>query len=51
MYHDTTNMEPIKSVKANTVLFMDNGRGVVVSMVNVDEIEQGEFVDYSLSKY
>lgn len=48
-FHDSTEVQPVNILKAKIVLFIDED-GVVMSMVNVDEIEEGEFVYQCLIK-
>lgn len=47
--YDSTNVKPANMIEANMISFIEE-RGIVMSMLNANEIEEGEFVDYSLSK-
>lgn len=49
VYHDFTNVQHVNTLKVNMVLFIDD-RGVVISMVDANEIEECQFVDHSLMK-
>lgn len=49
VYHDSTNVQPVNTLKVNMVLFMDD-RGVVMRMVYANEIDEGVFVDHSYMK-
>lgn len=48
-YRDSTEVQPFNTFKVKMVLYVSED-GDVMSMVDVDEIEEGEFVDHSLTK-
>lgn len=49
VYKDSTQVQPVNMLKVNTILFVDMNR-ILQSMVNVDEIQEGEFVVHGLTK-
>lgn len=49
VYLDSTNVQHVNILKVNRISFMDD-RGVVMIMVDANEIENGEFVDHLLTR-
>lgn len=49
VYHESTEVQPVNTLKVKMILFI-NMTKVVMSMVNADEILEGEFVAHCLPK-